>query len=668
MMERRAFVLAFSAFAASIPVLGRARTENAPTVTPAPTGAVKFPNGVASGDPSPQTVVLWTRAVPADATRTAVTLTLQVSSSDDFASVVVEENLSAKAEDDFTARAVIADLAPDTFYFYRFIADGDPSLIGRTRTAPLPDANRTVNLALVSCQNYETGRFASYRHMIDNDARKPADKQIDFVLHVGDFIYEAIFSVGRRSMPGFAGGGGSDDGGLSYAKPIKTTFAASLDDYRHLYRTYLTDTDLIAARARWPFICTWDDHEFSNDSFQSYATYAVDPELRPERKIAANRAWFEYIPAHLSGLGDDQPAHNFRNAAEQTNAAAIDSLQLYRSFRWGQHAEVIVTDTRSYRSEHPVPTDVALAGARHPRAMLSAQLIETCDAGRTSNGGKPPATLTSGGKSFPNVRRDTAPGTALGPEQKAWWKRRMKESRATWKLWASSVPLSGLRFDLNFWTGRQDNDLCAFTTDAWDGYPTERRELLRFLADNRVRNVLVLSGDHHAHFTGVMGVDPFSPSEPVVAEFVTTAISSTSLLEVMAGAARTLSDQQRAYPFVIDDRDGTTRDAFNALILYGVEGTERLRHEGLAEARKALKRFNPHIRYADTKSYGYVLVEAGANGAEARHVTIAPEALASDGPVLTMRTASVRLKPGTAEQLIRIEEPAISGTGPYPSA
>src|SRR5262249_40859632 len=159
------------------------------------------------------------------------------------------------------------------------------------------------------------------------------------------------------------------------------TFAKTVDDYRHLYRTFLSDPDLQAARARWPFISTWDDHEFTDDCWQSQANYdsahSLD-ETDQTRRIAASQVWFEDIPAQLTDAGgvtgvasqakDFAPA-DVHDAAfttpnddnfvdEPNNKAAIGAITIYRSLRFGQHVELVMTDERSYRSDHAIPEDL----------------------------------------------------------------------------------------------------------------------------------------------------------------------------------------------------------------------------------------------------------------------------------------------------------------------
>ena len=254
--------------------------------------AVSFPQGLASGDPTSDSVVLWTRAVSADHETDDIFLTVQMSKSPDFGTVVAERECVASKESDFTVRVIVHDLEPDTRYYYRFMSGKNQTdILGRTCTAPSKENERQINVAFASCQSYEGGYYHSYRELIERDKKAEEKQKVDFVLHLGDFIYETLGYGSARKLPPFPSGGQRIGEDVEWAQ----TFAVTVDDYRHLYRHYLMDPDLKEARARWPFIVTWDDHEFTDDSWQGMATYQTPGTPSQKRKLAANQAWFEYI-------------------------------------------------------------------------------------------------------------------------------------------------------------------------------------------------------------------------------------------------------------------------------------------------------------------------------------------------------------------------------------
>jgi len=153
---------------------------------------VRFPQGVASGDPTPGSVVLWTRAIDSkNKTTKDINLTLQVSESLSFDRLVAEKKCTASDDADFTVRVIVYDLKPDKRYYYRFVSkDEKASVMGRTRTATPANNGRKVKMAIASCQSFEGGYYHAYRALIERDKKAPESDKIDFLLHLGDFIYE----------------------------------------------------------------------------------------------------------------------------------------------------------------------------------------------------------------------------------------------------------------------------------------------------------------------------------------------------------------------------------------------------------------------------------------------------------------------------------------------
>jgi alkaline phosphatase D len=240
-----------------------------------------FAMGVASGDPLPDAVVIWTRlapdpvaldglgAMPAD----RVEVTWEVAADDRFASLVTSGVFTAEPDHAHSVHVDVTGLDPATDYHYRFRVGEFTSPVGRTRT--LPDGSpRRFGLAVANCQWFEAGYYGAYRHMLDED--------IDLVLHLGDYIYE------------FAGSPGG---------PGRTTFPdhvlANLTDYRLRYASYRLDADLQAAHARFPFALTWDDHEVANNYAGDTLPAGGSPATVQDLKAAAYQAWWEHLPVRL---------------------------------------------------------------------------------------------------------------------------------------------------------------------------------------------------------------------------------------------------------------------------------------------------------------------------------------------------------------------------------
>src|SRR5688572_2002366 len=247
-ITRRDFLAAAAAMGATLAWAG---TRAAPSRQPWVERRDLFAEGVASGDPAADSVLLWTR-VTAEASQTEVGLIVEVAEDAAFARVVASEQARALAQADHTCRVLVGGLKPGRIYFYRFMTDqGHGSRIGRTRTAADPGDARPVKFAFVSCQNVCEGAQNAYRRMIYEDERAKPGEQLAFVLHLGDFIYEVVDYPEDRP------------GGRRYDRRLRDLvrfpdgdkvgrlhIARSLADYRLLYRAYLRDPDIQDARAR----------------------------------------------------------------------------------------------------------------------------------------------------------------------------------------------------------------------------------------------------------------------------------------------------------------------------------------------------------------------------------------------------------------------------------
>ena len=603
---------------------------------------------MASADPLPDAVVLWTRVETEEAEAASVELLVQLARDPEFGEVILEQPILAERSFDFTVRCFAAGLEPDRSYHYRFLApDGSASRTGRTRTAPSGDADRPLTVAVCSCQHYEEGLFSAYRRLLmDDEQASPADG-IDLVVHVGDFIYEAGNRRPLVSLDGEEIDLRNADGSRRFVASLPSRgpagpmgeqlVAETLDDYRELYKVYLRDPDLQDARAAFPFVCIWDDHEFYNDAWQSY--HPRGPAQR--RKMDSNQAWFEYIPAALSrNPAAGNPAHDFASAdvsdveldgfddnylsREPNNLAAIETLSIYRSLRWGRMAELLLVDGRSYRG--PRGVDASIPGGEFlTREPVPAALVETQNAGRTANGGDPPETVSLGGEDIPNSRRDSPAGSLLGAEQKQWLTSSLRANESRWKVVCNDVPLMRFGFDMSFRDYGTLDDL--WWTDAWDGYPLERRELMTFIAEEGITNVVSLTGDRHAHFAGVVH-DDFDSDSPraVLAEFAGSSICSGPRLKNQGNSTR--SDPELDARVQFDgSRFGYPRaimPSLNAWLLYGEEAAARLSETGDEQVamQQAVEAVNPHLRYADTDGVGYVIVRFADDGVSAEFVTV----------------------------------------------
>ncbi len=256
-----------------------------------------FYHGVASGDPLPNAIVIWTRVTPEDSLA-EVEVEWKMAKTDDFAKIVSSGTAITTPEKDYTVKVDVTGLEPGHEYFYQFSVFGKPSIIGKTKTAPT--SSDSIKFGVVSCSNYEWGYFNAYK--------KLAEKELDAVLHLGDYIYEY-------------GPGGYGDTTLNRIHyPDREVI--TLSDYRLRYSQYRLDPNLRAAHQSHAFITIWDDHEIANNSYVDGAQNHQENEGDYiTRRQAARKAYYEWLPVR-------------------------ESETLYRKFNYGSLADLIMLDER----------------------------------------------------------------------------------------------------------------------------------------------------------------------------------------------------------------------------------------------------------------------------------------------------------------------------------
>lgn len=371
-----------------------------------------FGLGVASGDPAPDGVVLWTRLdrpslQEVGAHRDPVEVRWELAEDEGLRRVVRTGTTDARPELGHSVHVELEGLEPGRDYFYRFLAAGETSPAGRTRTAPSPDAaNDRFDFAFLSCQHYEHGYYTALRHL--------AAERLDAVVHLGDYIYE----------------GAAVEGGVRRHEGPE---CMDLEGYRARYATYRADPDLQAAHAAAPWLVTVDDHEVDNNWAGDVPWGDQSPESFLLRRAAAFQAFYEFMPLRRSSM------------------PAGPAMQLYRRVRFGRLLEMSLLDTRQYRSPQPCGYAIGPTCAGHHE-----------------------------------------PGhTLLGAAQRGWLHRGLDESDARWNTLAQQVLMARFR-------NRNDAGEDTWSMDKWDGYPLERDELMRVLAESGVSNPVVLTGDIHS--------------------------------------------------------------------------------------------------------------------------------------------------------------------------
>src|SRR5262245_23567084 len=408
-----------------------------------------YPQGVASGDPGPDSVILWTRREP-DPGVSAHRLIVEVARDEAFEHIVARGDVEVSAQTDWTCRFLAAGLSPAREYWYRFVDEaGNTSRVGRTLTAPDDGDDRPVRFAFVSCQDVTQGACNAYRRMIHEDKLRPRAEQMSFVLHLGDFVYEVVWYPEDSPNGHQRARRLRDIVRYPHGEKMRNFhLPTDLEDYRTAYRAYLQDPDLQDARARWPFVPVWDNHEFSWLGYQSQQFFGGEARPAQRIKLAASQAWYEYQPARVTkpGAGDAFEAPSVENAPldaldargvgqEPNNLAAIHALRIHRAFRFGKNVDMILTDNRSFMSPPPDYTGFP------PLDFLSfspEEANETLDQGREYDGGHPPETIRVGDVEFPNLQRDRPPQAYLGVEQMGWLQDRLRSAKAPWKIWGHS--------------------------------------------------------------------------------------------------------------------------------------------------------------------------------------------------------------------------------------
>jgi len=459
----RRTMIAYSALLSGLPWLAN-QVQGAVRKNPSfPTNP--FSLGVASGDPSSTGVVLWTRLAPepfvpgGGVAPEPIEVSWEVADDEAMTNVVRRGTAVATPQLGHSVHVEVNGLRPDRWYWYRFRAGDAESPKARTRTFPTPAAQPDrLRFAFASCQHFESGLFTAYEHMAKDD--------LDLILHLGDYIYED--------------GGKENRVRKHLGEEIK-----SLDDYRIRHAQYKADPLLQAVHTRCPWLVTWDDHEVDNNYAGNTSEHKdVDTIQLLARRANAYQAYYEMMPLRRRSL------------------PAGPNMQLYRKASFGRLAELLVLDTRQYRSDQ-------------------------------TNGDKP--------SDLNDAALDPS-RTMLGQRQAGWLQASLLASPATWNVLAQQVMMALV--------SRTRSSETRYSMDQWPGYADERIRLVKFLAERKVPNPVVLTGDIHSNWVNDLRVDDRQHDTPIVAtEFVGTSISSGGNGSAEPKGLATLLDQNPCVKF-----------------------------------------------------------------------------------------------------------------------
>jgi alkaline phosphatase D len=399
-----------------------------------------------------------------------------------------------------------------------------------------------------------------------------------------------------------------------------------------VWKGYLADPDLQDARARWPFVCIWDNHEFSWQGWQSILKNPKFEQPGQTIKVAANQVWFENIPARVkapSGTLEEFGSVPVKNVKiekfaddglglEPNNIAAINSLIIYRALRYGRHLDLLLTDERSHRGPNPFEESATdkLADWADYGGMFPDDLLHVLDGGRAFNGGNPPAELEFNGAKVANPNKDKPPQTLLGGTQKAWFKDRLRSSTATWKIWGSSQATLEQRADpenlpagltKQKWpAGRFANVGGGDFGSAW----IERSEIYDLVRDAKITGFASVAGDLHSFWAGYASAQlPPGKFEPVGLSFTGGSMSSVGGGEANEYA---IKKDDKFRPLYLADKPGAAKpeSTQNMMLRHGVRSC--FEYAKSLDRGKARALSNPdvapHLKFVDIGGHGYATV------------------------------------------------------------
>ncbi|MEJ2765096.1 alkaline phosphatase D family protein [Photobacterium sp. MCCC 1A19761] len=482
-LSRRDFMRTLSSGAVAATLLG-CENENT-TALSRSTAAVAFEHGVASGDPTQQAVIIWSRVTT---TARQATVSWEVATDRDFHQLVRSGEENTDISRDFTVKVDVDQLNPATQYFYRFRCNGVDSLIGTTKTLAEGALDR-ASLAVISCANYPAGYFHAYREILNQHQQAP----LDAVLHLGDYIYE--YGLGEYA---------TEDAEQLGRVPSGGTECLTLEDYRARYAQYRQDADLLAMHAALPMIAVWDDHEIANDTWREGAeNHQADEGVFLERRAAAAAAWVEWMPVR------ENPA---------------SSVLIYRDFSLGNLLDLYMLDTRVVARDQALdyfaldnPTPAAIGALvteakTTPRQLLGADQKNWLQGKMAANS----ATWSLMGQQILMAKMElpsTVMQAMLGLYQATDAQRpaamqAVQQAIAAYLNDPSSDPLS-----------------LPYNLDAWDGYYQER-EWLYGVASGLGKKLISLAGDTHNAWCSELKTHG---GDPVGVEFATSSVSSPGM-------------------------------------------------------------------------------------------------------------------------------------------
>ncbi|NVJ51178.1 MAG: alkaline phosphatase D family protein [Gammaproteobacteria bacterium] len=476
---------------------------------------LEFAHGVASGDPTARSVIIWTRVTVVDDSEVTVGWEVYNDETDQF---VISGFTQVNGSTDHTLKLDLVGLTPGTRYRYSFVANGKRSPWGYTKTLPTGHVE-SARFAVVSCSNFPAGLFHIYGEIA-------ARTNIDAVLHLGDYIYE------------YGAGGYATERAAEIGRDFNSdnnTELLTVADYRKRYAQYRSDQQLQDCHRQHPFIAVWDDHEVANDAYKDGAENHNDGEGDfATRKVEALMAYFEWMPVR----------DNFANG----------DLGIYRTFSYGDLLDLHMLDTRIIGRDEPIAITDFVDGTGNIDAVAFENAL--ADTSRTLLGGQQLSWLQS------KIATSTARWQVLG-QQVLMGRMFLPAAIATQALSIDQFILIATVAQIAaIYERYQNNDptltpeelalltpenlqllqqnqalltpenialiqlpSIPYNLDAWDGYAYEREVVLGTAAAFD-KNLVVLAGDTHNAWAN--DLKTFTGAQ-VGVEFATASVSSPGL-------------------------------------------------------------------------------------------------------------------------------------------
>jgi alkaline phosphatase D len=498
-------------------VLSSCKKEDEQDVAEAP----GFNQGVASFDPAQDKVILWTRYMPGNQETGKPMILLDVAKDKEFKDLLVSQSVQVDSNSDNTVHVDVSNLSSNTKYYYRFRSETTKavSVIGETKTLPAAGQSSEIKMAVISCSNFQAGLFNVYGAVAESDA--------DFVVHLGDYIYE-------YQSGGYGSNMATDNLNRAH-KPAGEII--KIEEYRERYRQYRSDEQLQKAHQLKPFICVWDDHEVANNAYKSGAENHDSTEGDfNTRKMSAIQAWHEYLPARVT-----------------------DNARIYRNFEIAGLVNLVMLDTRIIGRDKQISY----------KNYLTPTGINT--------------------SSFLTAWQDPQ-RTILGQEQKSWLSNKLSSSNAKWQVLGNQVlmgkmymPAELLLLVSEIAEGSTDTALLTklntlisqlviikarslqndptltaaekarvdtvlpYNLDSWDGYPAEREAV--YAAANG-KKLISLAGDtHNGWYSDLTDKN----GRKVGAEFATASVSSPGFERMLGSNAASVSGFEKSIALLTND-------------------------------------------------------------------------------------------------------------------